>query len=106
MANDISFNTSFIEQRIEVKNKRISELEAINNENMIELNFYRNSRPGTYLPQTQKTDSFFNANVSVIRQKNNMDDSYRMMNGGNNTLNLTSLQISTKEEKDTFKKYM
>jgi len=31
MANDIHFNTSFIEQKIEAKNKRIAELEAINN---------------------------------------------------------------------------
>lgn len=106
MANDIHFNTSFIEQKIEAKNKRIAELEAINNQNAIELNFYRKSRPGTALPNMQKVDSFFNPNISIIQPKNNMDDTRKFFSVSNNTLNFTNLQISSKQEKDTFKKYL
>lgn len=93
MANDINFNTSFIEQRIDSKNKRISELERTNNQYLIELDFYRNSRPGAAM---QKADSFFNTSVSIIQSKNNMEDSRKQFSTSNNTLNFTNLHISTK----------
>lgn len=97
MANDINFNTSYIEDKIMTKNKRIAELETANNQISIELDFYRTSRPQTI------RENLFNPNISAIH-KNSVEQSRNL--GSSNTLNFTSLQITSKEEKDNFKKYL
>lgn len=98
-ASSIHFNTSFIEQKIEEKNQTIAMLEGENNKLKMELDFYHNSRAQT-LPT--KEESLFMTNLSNIQHK----QSFGNQNFTNNTLNITGLNVTTKEDKDSFKRYI
>ena len=77
MANNIDFETSYIDRMFEEKNRRIAQLEKENEKLRTELEFYRNSR--------KQHNGFHHINKSVEDSFSKSIDNYLKtnMNGQN-----------------------